>query len=76
MRRVDKLGRIVIPQELRKKYALTEGARVEFLDGGDGITVRPSDPFCRLCRARIADGATLPLCDACVAEVMKYNKKD
>ncbi len=71
MRRVDKLGRIVIPMELRKKYGLTEGARIEFLDVGEGITVRPSEPFCRICRARIAEDATLPLCEGCIAEVMK-----
>jgi len=71
MRRVDKLGRIVIPMELRKKYGLTEGAEIEFLDVGEGITVRASEPFCKFCRAKISEGATLPLCDRCIAEVMK-----
>ncbi len=32
MRKVDKLGRIVIPLELREKYGLYEGTRIEFLD--------------------------------------------
>ncbi|MBR3894370.1 MAG: AbrB/MazE/SpoVT family DNA-binding domain-containing protein [Clostridia bacterium] len=74
MRRVDKLGRIVIPMELRKKYGLTEGARIEFLDVGEGITVRPSEPVCRICRARIAEDAALPLCENCIAEVLKSQR--
>ena len=76
MRQVDKLGRIVIPMELRRKYGLVEGARVEFLDDGEGINVRPSDPFCKVCRSRISEGATLPLCDRCIAEAAKkYREK-
>ena len=40
MRKVDDLGRIVIPMELRKKYGLSKGVEIEFLDNGDGITVK------------------------------------
>ncbi len=76
MRKVDKLGRIVIPFELRRKYGLTEGVKIEFLDAGEGITVRSTEPFCRVCRARIFEGATLPLCEACIAKAVKnYNER-
>ena len=76
MRRVDKLGRIVIPLELRQKYGLTDGAEIEFLDSGDGITVKSSVSLCKLCRGRISDGITLPLCERCISEVIKsYNEK-
>ena len=71
MRQVDKLGRIVIPAELRKKYGLTEGAEVEFFDVGEGVTVKLSEPLCRVCRARISEGKALPLCDKCIAEAVK-----
>ena len=73
MRRVDKLGRIVIPSELRRKYGLTEGAKIQFLDEGDGITVKPSDDLCKLCRSRIEDRRRLPLCDKCIELVSRYN---
>ena len=75
MRRVDKLGRIVIPRELREKYGLTEGATIEFLDVGDGVTVKPSEPFCKICRSKINDDVELPLCETCIAEVIKNYKK-
>ena len=74
MRKVDKLGRIVIPLELRKKYGLTEGATIEFLDVGEGITVKPSDPFCKVCHAKIPSDASFPLCESCILEaVRKFN---
>ena len=76
MRRIDKLGRIVIPFELRRRYGLTEGVKIEFLDAGEGITVRSSEPFCKICRGRIAEGTSLPLCEACIAKAAKsYNER-
>ena len=74
MRRVDKLGRIVIPLELRKKYGLVEGAKIEFLDVGEGVTVRASDSVCRICRGRICETSEIPLCESCIAEVIKSQK--
>lgn len=76
MKKVDKLGRIVIPRELREKYGLTEGAIIEFLDNGEGITVKVLEPICKMCRNKISDGAVFPLCDACIAKITKdYNKQ-
>ena len=71
MRKVDKLGRIVIPQELRKKYGLTEGSTIEFLDVGDGVTVKTSDPFCKICHGKISADAKLPLCEECISRAKK-----
>ncbi len=76
MKKVDKLGRIVIPLELRQKYGLTEGAAVEFADGGEGITVKPSDSVCRVCHAKINENTTFPLRESCIAKAIKaYNKR-
>ena len=75
MKRVDKLGRIVVPIELRQKYGMTEGKEVEFLDSGDGVTVKCAEPFCRLCRAEIPVSESLPLCEKCIAKVVNnYNE--
>ena len=75
MRRVDKLGRIVIPQELREKYGLTEGVAVEFIDSGFGVTVRAADCFCKICNSPIPDTRTLSLCDGCILEAVRsYGK--
>ena len=71
MRKVDKLGRIVIPQELRKKYGLTQGASIEFIDVGEGVTVKPCDPLCKICHGKISADTELPLCEECIAKAKK-----
>ena len=76
MRRVDKLGRIVIPLELREKYGLTEGMTIEFIDAGDGITVKSSQAFCKLCRSIIENDTELYLCESCAEKIVRiYGKK-
>ena len=76
MRRVDKLGRIVITQELRKKYGLTEGVEVEFMDSGFGVTVRASDCFCKICNSPIPHTHALSLCDGCILKVVRSYEKE
>lgn len=75
MRKVDDLGRIVIPMELRKKYGLSKGVEIEFLDNGDGITVKALRAVCKICHAEIRIGAPLPLCDACIEDVLKHHQE-
>jgi AbrB family looped-hinge helix DNA binding protein len=73
MRQVDKLGRIVIPLELREKYGLTAGAEVEFSESCDGVTVKAAVPFCKLCRSEISLEAKFPLCQACIKLIKAYD---
>ena len=49
IRRIDELGRIVIPVELRRKLSLSPGDQLEFLIEGDSIRLRRGTPcvFCR-----------------------------
>ena len=78
MRKVDELGRVVIPVELRHKYGLSARAAVEFFDGGDGVMVRAFEPLCRICRGKLSNEVPFLLCDSCVAAVVKSypEKKD
>ena len=39
-RRIDDLGRIVIPKEIRRQYGIVEGDRMEILPTTEGIIVR------------------------------------
>ena len=74
MRKVDRLGRIVIPLELREKYGLMEGAPIEFIDAGEGVTVKTLNAFCKVCRARVELGITFPLCKACYEKLNRIIK--
>ena len=67
MRKVDNLGRIVIPKELRKKYGLEIGAELAFEDIGAGILVKASDKACRLCGRELEKAHEIPLCPECIA---------
>lgn len=40
IRRVDKLGRIVLPKEVRSFYHLEEGSRLELVATSEGITLK------------------------------------
>lgn len=51
IRRIDELGRIVIPVELRRKLSLSPGDQLEFLIEGDSIRLRPAERRCVFCRS-------------------------
>lgn len=42
---VTRKGQTTIPAELRAKYRIVEGSRLEVLDSGHGILFRPSKSF-------------------------------
>ena len=71
MRKVDKLGRIVIPMELRKKYGLSEGASIDFKDSGDGIVVKALLNQCKICQRQLTENADFPLCELCTKSLVK-----
>ncbi len=51
VRRMDELGRIVIPKELRKTLRLREGDEMEIFPDGDGLYVRRHSGLCGFERA-------------------------
>lgn len=40
IRRVDDLGRIVLPREVRRKVGITEGTLIEIFTDSDGIVLK------------------------------------
>ncbi|MBM7106860.1 AbrB/MazE/SpoVT family DNA-binding domain-containing protein [Brevibacillus laterosporus] len=49
VRRIDDLGRIVIPKELRDSNGLPSGTPMEMFVDGDRIVLRKYEPGCVLC---------------------------
>lgn len=45
IRRIDDLGRIVIPKEIRRAYGISEGEPLEIGVEGDHITLTPYRPY-------------------------------
>lgn len=49
VRRLDDLGRVVIPKELRRTLGIKEGDPVEFYVDGDKVIVKKYTPGCLIC---------------------------
>ena len=49
IRKVDELGRIVIPIELRRTLDIAERDELEIFMDGDHIVLRKFEPFCVFC---------------------------
>ena len=51
-RKVDELGRVVLPKEIRNSMNLSEGDEVEFSLSGALLQIRKSVVSCKLCGNR------------------------
>lgn len=49
VRRVDELGRVVIPIELRNKFAINEKDQIEIYVDGSSIILKKYEPNCIFC---------------------------
>ncbi len=49
VRKVDELGRIVLPIELRRTLGIEEKDRIEIFVDGDSVILRKYQPGCILC---------------------------
>ena len=52
VRKIDELGRIVVPKEMRKSLSIENGDEVEILFTEDGILVKKYIPYCVLCSGK------------------------
>jgi transcriptional pleiotropic regulator of transition state genes len=49
VRRLDDLGRVVMPKELRRTLGIDAGDPVEFYVNGDQVVIKKYTPGCMLC---------------------------
>jgi transcriptional pleiotropic regulator of transition state genes len=74
VRRVDDLGRIVIPKELRRTYGIDVGDPMEIFTSSDGIVLRKYQPAdgCRVCGTVTEDAVEVsgvPICRSCAERI-------
>ena len=74
MRRIDDLGRIVIPIEIRKRFGLAERDPVEISVQGETILLSKPDAGCVFCGGREAleEHRGRPVCRECIGELASY----
>lgn len=70
-RRVDDLGRIVLPAELRKTMGLKEGSTLDISVDEDRIVLMPRQETCVFCGSRsdLKDFKQRSVCSGCWTEI-------
>lgn len=73
VRKMDHLGRIVIPMELRRTLNLDEGDGMEIYTEGEQIILKKYAPACILCREanEVINFKGKNICKKCMRELKK-----
>ena len=74
-RKLDELGRVVIPMELRKKYDIKEKDPLEIFTDGTSIILRKYEPNCIFCGSskKLAKYRDKNICNKCAKDVLKLD---
>lgn len=69
VRKIDELGRIVLPIEFRKELNVGEKCdmRMELKDGA--IVLTPNECLCSNCKTAIPAGTKYNLCENCITAI-------
>lgn len=77
VRKVDQLGRVVLPKELRKAMNIEEGQALEMYTEGEMIMLKKYQPGCSCC-GEVEVKATIlgiKLCSKCINDFNEARKK-
>ena len=77
IRKVDQLGRIVLPKELRKSMDIVEDeTALEIFTDGDNIILKKYTPGCHCCKNtdNLIEVLGLKLCPSCLDQFNEYRK--
>jgi len=50
-RKIDSLGRVVLPIELRKEFDIDKNSDIDICVSDNQIILKKSEPSCKICRA-------------------------
>ena len=77
VRRVDDLGRIVLPKELRDTMDIAEKDPLEIYVEGDNIILKPYKPGCIFCgdAEDLTEVNGKKVCDSCKTDLLEKAKK-
>ena len=76
VRRIDQLGRVVLPRELRRTLDIEEGQPLEIFVDGEAIVLKKYNPGCHCCGDTKIKATILgvKLCDKCIDEFNEARK--
>ena len=68
-KRLDKLGRIVLPKEFREKIGLKNNSKVLVTLKNESICIFSEKIGCALCNIKLEDVAEIRLCKECIEKI-------
>ena len=68
-RKIDKLGRIVLPIDYRKALGLDIDSEIALELDGATIKLNIAECRCKMCDARIENKSTLQICAKCIKKI-------
>jgi AbrB family transcriptional regulator, transcriptional pleiotropic regulator of transition state genes len=73
VRKVDDLGRMVIPKELRDVFNIDVGSPLEIWLDGEDIILRPYVPGCMFCdeKKELLEFKSRKICQGCLDEMIE-----
>lgn len=73
VRKLDALGRIVIPMELRRTFGINVGDPVRIFVDGERIVLQKHEASCVFCGTTdgVRDVRSRPVCGTCLAAIKK-----
>lgn len=76
-RRIDQLGRIVVPAEFRRMLGIEAGDQLEMSVAGDKLVIAKLDPECALCggRRKLMEIHEKHVCRTCVRALERDTAK-
>jgi transcriptional pleiotropic regulator of transition state genes len=78
VRKIDELGRIVLPSELRRVFGIHEGDQLEISVDGDRVILQKRQDVCVFCSAESPafDYQDRRVCERCVGELSELARKE
>ncbi len=78
VRRVDELGRVVIPIELRNKFGIAEKDPIEIYVDGSNIILKKFEPNCIFCgnSKKLVEYNGKLVCDKCLVKLSNIKPEE
>lgn len=78
IRRVDELGRVVIPIELRNKFGIAEKDPIEIFVDGSNIVLKKFEPNCIFCgnSKKLSEYKDKLVCDKCLEKLSEMKTEE
>ena len=78
VRKMDELGRVVIPMELRNQFKIVEKDPIEIFVDGSSIILRKYEPNCIFCgnTKNLYEFKDKLICNKCTEKIMGLQNKE